>query len=116
MSMLRLRCLLREHYRVFFGREQKVGPWSRKPEDKELGEKLRILQTVPGPRDCWRAMGDETACVGKTPSAKACIDMHVPGSAFDCGSTVSRCGLQKTPGSWCWMTNPRRRKLWGLGR
>ena len=62
--------------------ECSVYAWSRRPEDKEIGGKLRTLSSPPGYLDRRSPMEDDAARMGITPSAKARIAMHAPGRCF----------------------------------
>ena len=61
-----------------------MNSWSRKPAEKEIGAKLRILNSASGPIDRWRPMEDEAACMGNTLSLRARMDVHVSGRCFQC--------------------------------
>ena len=59
------RCLLPSVFLfVALAESQTMNTWSRKPLDKELGGKLRILIPVPGLLHRWRPMEDEVPFQG----------------------------------------------------
>ena len=61
------------------------------------GERLRVLQAAGGPRDGWRKMGDEAACVGKMLFIKACVDVRATRGHLRCWFRGIRLRLSEQP-------------------